>query len=69
MAKVRFKDLPRGACFKLRIRSNPGKKLSFEAVRWHGDRSARYVLSKSKNRKVLTRTRFVIPTECPSGRD
>jgi len=65
MRKMRFKDLPRGACFKLRTRSNTGRKVSFEYVRWHGDRAANYVLSTSKDRKKLTRTRFVIVTECP----
>lgn len=68
MSKVRFKDLPDGACFKPRVKSNPGKKIARDLLIWHGNSTADRVFEgKPKKNRVTTDT-LVIPTRCPGAR-
>lgn len=68
--KVRFVDLPDYACFKPTPKSNPGKKLGADLVRWHGNTYADTIPQrKIKGRPdIVTRDSLVIPTRCPGER-
>jgi hypothetical protein len=66
--KVRFRDLPKYACFRPRVRSNPGKKLDWDLMIWHGNSAAERVFSGKPRKGLITTETMVIPVPCPGER-
>lgn len=66
--KVRFKDLPDHACFRPRVKSNPGKKLGWDLMIWHGNSSAERVFGGKPRKGMITTKTMVIPVPCPGER-
>ncbi len=66
--KVRFKDLPNYACFRPRVKSNPGKKLAWDLMIWHGNSSAERVFGGKPRKGMITTETLVIPAPCPGER-